>query len=331
MARNTLGGARTFSSTPTCHAQVLSNVSAAVRAFWVQGHRAHYDGCDLHGQKRFSRVSVAQDEGLRTMRKAVDISNAKGTIVRFRLAPTITALAGTEQTLADDTIMHDLASDFARGVQDLAAILSDLTKLKDAYGALPVSWGEGVVSVRFAGCDGKVVEGLCDEVGVRRGVIVEDEGWAVDEENGSGKGDRDVRMALLFPFAPSSTPSTTGQSKNYVEGMFTTPQPPTVLKPPKSSLGLSTRSLTSALDSHSWYDEGFVPSSPQDSMAPSLWATEQYSEAPRSRPFDGESVLLGSDITDTESVGHGGSSTARDYEGVEGIYRFLAECDGARR
>ena len=282
-----------------------------MRAFWIQGHRARYDGCDPHGQKRFAKVSVTQDEGLRTMRKAIDLSNAKGTIVRFRLAPTVTALAGAEQTLADDSIMHDLASDFARGVQDLAAILSDLTKLKDAYGALPVSWGEGVVSVRFSGCDGKVVEGLCDEVGVRRGVIVEDEGWAVDDDSG----DKDVRMALLFPFASSTAPSTAEQNNDHVQAMFTNPP---VLKPPRTSPGLSTRSLTSALDSPSWYDEGFIPSPPEESVAPS-------------RSFDNHSVLLDSDGTESVSADHTGGVATRDYEGVEGIYRFLAECDRARR
>jgi len=324
---------RNFSSGGTCHAQVLNNVSAAVRAFWLEGGRARYDGCSLTtGEKRFKRVSPAQDKGLRTMRHAIDICNAKGSSLRFRVAPTVTALsnvAADELTLGEEGVLEHLAGDFARGTKDLAAVLADLKRMRDAYGDLPVSWEEGFVVVRFAGLDKGAVEALADEVGVRRGVVCEDEAWREEE------GDRDVRMALLFPFAPSTAHSV--QASEYgdggVEGMFFTSPPHAERVEVQegfrhlSSPGLSTRSLTSADD--------FVN---LETREENPWAEDSESG------FDSPDAKTG-----TESLGeirspswHGGrvggsdrvegyDSSVNGYEGLESIYRFLAECDGARR
>ncbi|MCJ1243770.1 hypothetical protein MMC30_000967 [Trapelia coarctata] len=333
VGRSTLGGARNFTSGPTCHAQALNNVSAAVRAFWLEGGRARYDGCSpTTGEKRFKRVSPAQDKGLRIMRHAIDTRNAKGSSLRFRIAPTVTALSSVgfeNQTLGEEGVLDTLAGDFARSVQDLAAILADLKKVRDAYGDLPVTWEEGFVAVRFAGLDKGAVESLADEVGVRRGVVCEDEAWREED------GDRDVRMALLFPFAPSKAHSVLeedgmgGREMEGVEEMFYT----SPLKGERtqvaeafahmSSPGLSTRSLTSA--------DGFVE---LETREENPWAED--SESGFDSP-DGK--------TETESQGQirspswgtdrsrveGYDSGVDGYQGLESIYRFLAECDGARR
>ncbi|MCJ1388604.1 hypothetical protein MMC18_001451 [Xylographa bjoerkii] len=307
LGRSSIGGVRSFSHTPISHAEVLTNVSAAVRAFWLEGHRAHYTGLDLKtGEKRFARVSATQDAGFKHIRHATDCVSTRGASIRFRVIPTITALTGLKndaesQTLTADGLLDDLSADFARGVQDLAAVFADLKRLS-AYGALPVEWETGGwVNVRFPGCDAKQVEGLCDEVGVRRGYVIEDEGWVVDYGEGQ-RGDKDVRMALPFPYAPTDQCLDNESVADLFSLANQTQQP--VLD--ESSPAFSTRSLTSADD---FVDE-FVEEH-------NVWAEGYESASTTSSPR----------TTTTRENKSGGSG----YEGVEGIYRFLAECDSARR
>jgi hypothetical protein len=259
-------------------------------------------------------VSETQDKVLRKMRTAFDARAAKGASLRFRIAPTITSLtalpafsdsASYEQGQnLSPVLIEALSADFARGVQDLAAILADLKRIRDAYGDLPVVWEDGYVSVRFAGVDGVGVEGLVDEVGVRRGVVVEDEGWGGREGEemwgeGEGEGaDKDVKMALLFPFAPEE-----GEGSEGVREMFEEVRRVPVLPLSEihgfSEMGLSMVSVTSA-------DDLEVPS-------PNPWATEWES--------DGSGTENGGE----NHTGVDGSA------GFESLYQFLAECDTARR
>ncbi|MCJ1400158.1 hypothetical protein MMC11_003362 [Xylographa trunciseda] len=307
LGRSTLGGVRSFGHTPISHAEVLSNVSAAVRAFWLEGHRAHYAGSDHKtGEKRFARVSATQDAGITRMRQATDYNSMRGTSIRFRVTPTVTALTGLKgdsesQTLTAEGLLDDLSADFARGVQDLAAVFADLKRLS-TYGALPVEWETGGwVNVRFPGCDAKQVEGLCDEVGVRRGYVIEDAGWVVDDGE-EQKGDKDVRMALLFPYAPTDQ----SLDNESVADMFS---PANQTQQPMfddNSPGFSTRSLTSA----DGFEDDFVEEH-------NVWAEGYESASGTSSP--------GTTTTREDKNGQ------NDYEGVEGIYRFLAECDSARR
>ncbi|MCJ1475971.1 hypothetical protein MMC13_004635 [Lambiella insularis] len=308
LGRSPVGGIRSFSHTPISHAEVLTNVSAAVRAFWLEGHRAHYTGLDVKtGEKCYSRVSTSQEAGLKCIQHATDLHFARGASVRFRITPTVTALAGlpgpTEsQTLTAEGVIEDLSADFARGVQDLATVLADLKRLS-TYGALPIQWEtHGWISVRFPGCDARQVEGLCDEAGVRRGYVIEDDGWMVDYDD-ELKGDKDVRMALLFPFAPSNPASDTESVTN----MFCSPtQPKDHAVMEDESPAFSTRSLTSADD----FGDAIAEEH-------NVWA-EGYESASGSP----------SPLTVASGEGRIGGN---GYEGVEGIYRFLAECDSARR
>lgn len=241
------------------------------------------------------------------MRDATDLHSARGANVRFRITPTVTALAGFEgptesPTLNAESVLDDLSADFARGVQDLATVLADLKRLS-TYGALPIQWETGGwISVRFPGCDARQAEGLCDEAGVRRGYVIEDEGWIVDYENDL-MGDKDVRMALLFPFAPSQPTSSTGS----VADMFCSPDLPKAYTGlDGSSPAFSTRSLTSA--------DGF-----DDVLAEEHNVWVQGYET-------GSGTLSPPTVASRE-----GKTGGSGYEGVEGIYRFLAECDLARR
>src|SRR5271170_394506 len=56
-----VGGVRYFSHSPAAPAEVVNNVSQAVRAFWLSGQKAHYDGINPRsGEKRYKAVSELQ-------------------------------------------------------------------------------------------------------------------------------------------------------------------------------------------------------------------------------------------------------------------------------
>lgn len=202
-------GVRYFSHTPTASAQVVSNVSQAMRAFCLSGQRAQFDGVDVHGNATFRAVSIEEDNKVKTAIKAP--TNVPGSFIDFKLSPTVTALtplAGALQataaaanknqgfaaaTLNAEGVISDLGVDFARGLKDLSIIFADLKKLSE-LGDLPIVLeSPGLIRVRFPGVDARTVENICDDLGIRRGLIGEDPcfGWAPNAD-----------MALKFPFAP---------------------------------------------------------------------------------------------------------------------------------
>ncbi|KAL1992346.1 hypothetical protein VTN49DRAFT_4378 [Thermomyces lanuginosus] len=196
-----IGGARYFSHTPAAPAQVIQNVSAAMRGFLLSGQKLRFDGIDpITGQKRFKAVSPLQDE---VQRRMTDVSHrAPGAYIDFQISPTITALGAIQadgkttkvSTLNSEGLMKSLSVDFARSLKELAGVLNDLNRLA-SLGDLPVSLHDrSTIRVRFPGCDAEQVERLCDEVGVQRGRISQDEDF--DSRIGAD-------LALLFPFAPS--------------------------------------------------------------------------------------------------------------------------------
>lgn len=86
-----IGGARYFSHGPASQAQVVHNVSQAVRAFFISGQKAQFDGVSANGEKRFKAVSALREESGRKMR---DLPRATpGSRIEFPVNPTITALA----------------------------------------------------------------------------------------------------------------------------------------------------------------------------------------------------------------------------------------------
>lgn len=332
------GGARYFSHSPAAPVQVVNNVSQAVRAFWLSGQKARFDGSNPRtGEKRFRAVSGLQEEA----RHTTDMSSktAPGSFIDFKVSPTITAIGPLasvprvsstsacdyelqQDTLNNATLMSNLSIDFARALKDLAAIMNDLKHLS-TLGDLPISLHDSTtLRVRFPGCDVDTVEGLCLELNIKRGIVGQDEDF--DTRNGT-------EMALLFPFAPSKTASEAGHEmwdrpikrikKDRVEWheMLTPPQ--------RGSGGFSHVSATSqSPDAFEIIDEA---------MGQNPWISSP----------SGYSSLHESDLLDTDDpvtyffqpqntsvrerhTGH--SSANRDYEGVEGIYRFIEECDRAR-
>ncbi|KAL2165431.1 hypothetical protein VTH06DRAFT_729 [Thermothelomyces fergusii] len=295
-----IGGARYFSHTPAAPAQVIQNVSQAMRAFWLSGQRARFDGVGPHGEKRYRAVSAAQEEARAAMAKGMRTHrHAPGAFVDFKINPTITALsplgammlpfaAGKERaaaaTLHAEGFLDVLAVDFARALQDLAAIMTDLERLA-GLGDLPVYLEkDGVLRVRFPGLDAETVERLCDDVGVRRGVVGQDPDFDSSPA---------VDVALRFPFAPDAVCD---------DAAATSP-------------GGSLRSRRSGSLSSSDVDGAFIVQEYEDNP----W------RLPSAPELEGYETMSSSPVSSRS-----GEHYSDDFDGLEGIYRFLQECDRAR-
>jgi hypothetical protein len=211
-----------------------------------------------------------------------------GSHIDFQVSPTITALTSLSGAFVNNTSMDVstphlntegfldvLSVDFARALKDFAATMNDLKRLA-TLGDLAITLEpNNVLRVKFPGCDAQTVECLCDEVGVQRGVIYQDE----DFEDSLGG-----NLALMFPFAPTSenTISSPGGSL-------------------RSQTGHDFEDIDDIIQENPWL-EGY------ESMGGSS---------------DGESVYF-------SKPGEVQTSSS-DYEGLEGIYRFIEQCDNARR
>ncbi|KAK5120953.1 hypothetical protein LTR85_005737 [Meristemomyces frigidus] len=307
-----VGGARYFSHGPACQAQVVNNVSQGVRAFFLGGQKAQYDGVSARtGEKRYKAVSALQEETGRKMRSVPTAT--PGSYVDFRVNPTVTALSpvaalsgfsGSESLQAEhintDGLLDVLSADFSRALKDLVATLNDLKRLS-ALGDLPITYEGEHLRIHFAGCDADSVERLCQELNITRGTVVQDE--AFDTFAGT-------EIALLFPFAPSQGASEDGESffeqpaarlpsKYYpidVQSMFTSSEKP----------AYSTQFAQSGSDS------GLEHVSAED---PWLSSYSGY-ESVRS----GSGSAYGND-----------QHSPLEYQGFEGIYRFIEELDSVRR
>ncbi|KAL9127856.1 MAG: hypothetical protein Q9217_003347 [Psora testacea] len=319
-----IGGAgktRHFSHTPGCQAQVVHNVNAGIRAFFVGGGKTRYDGIDpMTGEKRFRAISSTEDRVYKQFERPS--SPVKGTNLEFRISPTVTALLpsspGTTATsLQTPNLLTTLSSDFARSLRSLSLILSDLNRLS-MFGDLPLSFACGpegpILTVRFAGCDADVVSRLCDEVGVFRGVVKEDDEWKKVD------GDEDVQMALLFPFAPNhdaqDMESDLGPEDYFgkvnslerevvrerVDWRETWNQ--TTVSEEGSEMGFEEATLRSPIL------RGYSPSGYESVADASDWTASSQHSVLRSR---------------SKTV------NSQDYEGLEGIYKFLQVCDDLRR
>ncbi|KAK2755876.1 hypothetical protein FQN54_005672 [Arachnomyces sp. PD_36] len=309
-----VGGARYFSHSPASPAEVINNVSVGVRAFWLSGQKARFDGIDPRtGEKRYKAVSALQYEAERKMYP----KNAPGSFIDFQLSPTITAFgsfgalknsstleAVETLTLSSEGVVKMLSADFARALKDFAAIINDLNRLS-TLGDLPISLHDkSIVRVRFPGCDMATVESLCDEVGVQRGYIQEDENF--DASNGA-------KLALLFPFAPSKVASEDDTSV-FFDSHFNQRAPEVVDWRNMISPEMSDQLQSSPYESHTGLDYDHVEQNPwAAASSPSGYSSLDISEL-GDRAFFPE-------LSDKE--------TCSAYEGIEGIHRFIEECDRA--
>ncbi|KAG9243201.1 hypothetical protein BJ878DRAFT_543502 [Calycina marina] len=281
-----VGGARYFSHTPAAPAQVVNNVSAAVRAFCLSGQKAQFNGLNDRGEKGYRNFSKLQEETTRKIR-SVSI-HSPGSFIDFHVNPTVTALSPLgaafpfgsvlEQSppnLNTEGFLDMLSVDFSRALKDLAGTMNDLKRLA-SFGDLPITLeNKSTLRVRFPGCDAETVERLCDEVGVQRGIIDQD----TDSDASVGP-----QVALIFPYVPTLEP---------------------ILFSPSGSL-LSQ-------SSHD-YDQ-------VENFAENLWAdgSESMSDA-----SEHESDLF----TRPRQLQNPSSA---EYERLEGIYRFIEQCDNSKR
>lgn len=295
------GGARYFSHTPAAPAQVVQNVSQAMRAFMLSGQKLRYDGLNSHGDRKYRAVSSVEDDAMHKL--AAIPTSAPGSFIDFKLSPVVTAVSPLAAAISEAQGIHGfqteaaaaagtnlntegfldvLSADFGRALKDLTSTFADLRRLS-VLGDLPITLENGnTLRVRFPGVDADTVNRLCDDIGIQRGVVSED----ADFGNAGG-----APMALKFPFAP---------------GSMTT----------SSSPGFSTRSLEDDgfdnLSSLSEDDSLIHEAFPDAATSSPCWLSEPEGYGSMSPPLTS------------------GEGCSTEYEGLEGIYRFIEECDRGR-
>lgn len=247
----------------------------------------------------------------------------KGTNLEFKLSPTITALSpvfssANQQSTFGTTSLNDLdvldniATDLALAVKDLAVILADLRVLS-AFGDLPISLTTTstgpVLRIRFPGCDADLVSRLCDEVGVRRGIISEDEAWTAE---------KDVEMALLFPFGPMGEDGAATEMDDAAE-YFNQKSLDQGCRPEE----LEWRHMLSPPRIESSHSFATIPLPSQKINTPSGY------ESLRDSDFTSDGAYV-HPLSPFKTPTHSTTQSA-DYEGVEGIYKFLRECEDSSR
>jgi hypothetical protein len=300
------GGARYFSHGPAAPAQVINNVSQAVRAFLVGGHKAQFDGVDQRtGEKRFKCVSALQDKVTRTFNKVPKAT--PGSYISFNINPTVTALTPLkavkgfsaslreQDSLKSEGLLDILSVDFSRAVKELSAVLKDLQRLSE-LGDLPLSYEHSTLKVHFPGCDAESVETICHDLEVQRGVVHQDEDF--DDFVGTD-------IALLFPFASSRTPSECSfydkpvKARQHVQPVIDWQH---MLSP--SSIGSGAYSTHSENSFDDLADFAEEPNPWLSLSSPSGYESLHTSEA--------EEIDMHSPL---------------EYQGVEGMYRFMAHCE----
>ena len=370
--------ARYFSHTPAAPAQVVHNVSQAVRAFALSGKKAQFDGIDARsGEMRFKAVPAIQEE---TCRRIIGVSKlAPGSYAEFNIKPTVTGLSPlssiercspfvSEQTLCSDGLLDVLSVDFSRTLKDLATVLNDLKKLS-TVGDLPITYRQTSLRVHFPGCDYASVESLCMELGIKRAVIRQDE--AFDEAMGT-------EIALLFPLAPATVPASATMKQrapNYQSGLLDNIDEDVVdSNLPRSTLPdqIEWQNMVTAASAHENGETRAGAKVSEISVTGSIVegaedeerdaATTLLSFGLLSRSPSGYESIRSSELDDTpplprselnRQARHGATGDAEaaatrpvsvskaqtrnpdpkvmEYEGFEGIYRFIEQCDSAIR
>ena len=322
----TLGGARPFSSsTGGPQADVVRNVAQGLRAMVNGGMGVRYDGVDpVSGKRRWRQVGGVEENVARKMKPVKDMSQScysmqrqsqeKGTTLRFKLSPTITALSATSTTGISDAT-KPLQHDFSKAIREYIAINNELKKLA-TIGDLPVGISYlatgPVLEVKFPGCDKQTVENLCDELGIWRGVVVEDPEW---------RGSRDVDMALLFPFAPDHTSGHLTAKPVYDDQYMQARDADSLISEEDDDDDLDVQVLQQRQYTPGTKTSLFGSGLPSDiDLQDDVFSAGGYSDED-----EGAETLPGV-VKQSEVNSNNGS-----FEGVEGIFRFLRECDEMRR
>jgi len=206
--------------------------------------------------------------------------HAPGAYVDFDLSPTITCLSrfgAARNSLENAEFLESLSADLGAMMGGLVAVNADIRRLS-TLGDLPISLvgcAGDVLRVHFRGCDRALVEKLCDEVGVLRGVIHEDEHFMFGLLALEGGVDWGEMMN-------TSAPLSSAYSEDGFDDVGSGDDDLDVIK---------SRISGSSLDDYDYYFD------------------------PGERPV----------VVETP-----GCSSGSDYEGLEGVHRFLEQCDEYR-
>ena len=75
----------------------MQNVNAGIRAFFVGGGKARFDGMDaVTGEKKFRSISKTEDSAYAAWESPVSAASMRGTSLEFRLTPVrVSATCGT--------------------------------------------------------------------------------------------------------------------------------------------------------------------------------------------------------------------------------------------
>lgn len=152
---------------------------------------------------------------------------------------------------------------------------------------------------------------------------MEDAAWA--EDNGT----RDVDMALLFPFAPAEVSEKLGDGREYFVERERVPRErgrdlSSFFSEPMSETASSSGQGASTLHHHQYDLDPLSLSSPEEGYG--------YDTLSEIYDYTSEEEEVMSAVQRTSSTGIGTSTEMEnEYEGVEGIYRFLQEIESARR
>lgn len=273
-----------------------------MRAFWLSGQRAHFDGYNANGEKKYRTVSALQETAGRKMASMPRIM--PGSFVDFQVSPTVTALSplaaavamstgfdakseASPATLNAEGFLDVLSTDFARQLKDLAAVMNDLKRLA-ALGDLPITLEQhDTLRVRFPGLDADTVERLCDDIGIQRGVIRQDPDFQHLHA---------TPVALRFPFAPDA---------EHYEKPITSPG---------GSIMSHDSDVSSLQEDQALFDE-YIEENP--------WLSTPAPASPEPEAEEGYESMSPPEYSSGEHM-------SEDFEGLEGIYRFLEECDNLR-
>ncbi|KAL1306771.1 hypothetical protein AAFC00_005434 [Neodothiora populina] len=322
-----VGGARYFSHGPASQGQVVQNVSQAVRAFFLSGQKAHFDGVSPRtGEKKYRAISILQDETGRRLRNVPRAT--PGSYVDFSVNPTITALTSlngvsrytpseNEQSHINSSGLIDVLSvDFSRALKDFAAVLNDLKKISQ-LGDMPITYeSTGKLRVHFPGCHAEAVENLCEELGVQRGVVVQDQ----DFEAFAG-----TEIALLFPFAPSTTAfqADCGFEEGDDVGQWFDEPSRRVKEKLEWHTMITPSNPSEAGDEHS----STCSARSDDEFALAIGEDNPWDESTPSTPSGYETLHYSSPSRSFHAAASAASPL--EYQGLEGIYRFIEQCDSA--
>jgi hypothetical protein len=275
---------------------VVQNVSQAVRAFFLSGQKLRYDGLGPRGQKQYRAVSALEDEAMNKLGGFA--ASTPGAYIDFQLSPTVTALTPLAAAISS-------ASQTSGFKVEAAAASLNTEGLLDILSA---DFGRALKDLTAVFAD------------LRRLAVLGDLPITMEKKD---------TLRIRFPGMDASTierlcddigiqRGIVGEDADFeastgvpmaLQFPFAPDSNATITSPGGSARSLDSHEfdVESSLEDDSFIREAFV-----DEAEANPWLSEP--EGYESRSPLPSSIDRCSD----------------DFEGLEGIYRFLEECDRAQ-